>query len=89
MSRPVERVHTGWRLAALYPLGGRVPALRRVPLPVRRATRRGLTAAAVHAHRSAVRRAQVAAVTGSHGKTTVKDLLGAMLATVGPTAITP
>jgi len=85
---PLERVHTGWRLRALYPLGGRFPALELVPPPVRGAIRRGLTRTAVAAHRRLVLRARVVAVTGTAGKTTTKDLLGTMLAAAGPTAIT-
>jgi UDP-N-acetylmuramoyl-tripeptide--D-alanyl-D-alanine ligase len=59
-----------------------------VPLPVRRATRRALTAAAVRAHLARCRSTTLVAVTGSTGKTTLKDLLAAMLAAAGPTVRT-
>jgi UDP-N-acetylmuramoyl-tripeptide--D-alanyl-D-alanine ligase len=81
----VERIPSGLLLHALYPLGGKVPGLRRVPRPVRRVTRRTLTAAAVRAHMARCRGVHKVAITGTHGKTTTKDLLAAMLATEGRT----
>ena len=85
----VERTHEGLVLRALYPLGSSVPALRRVPVPVRRATRRTLTATAVRAHLARCRRTRLVAITGSRGKTTLKDLTAAMLSAAGPTVRTP
>jgi UDP-N-acetylmuramoyl-tripeptide--D-alanyl-D-alanine ligase len=69
----------------LYPLGGKLPALKRVPQPARKAMRRALTAAAVHAHLARCRGVSFVAITGSRGKTTTKELLAAMLATEGRT----
>lgn len=86
--RAEERAHSGPLLHALYPLGGTVPLLRRLPVGLRRRTRRLLTAAAVRAHMARCRETAVIAITGSVGKTTTKDLLAAMLAPAGSTVKT-
>ena len=83
-----ERTHSGLRLALLYPLHPKVPALAHVPRPVRRRVRRSLTAVAVRAHVRRCGATTFAGVTGSRGKTTTKDLLAHMLASAGPTAMT-
>lgn len=88
MPGPVERTHGGWRLRALYPLAGVVAPLGAVPTPVRRIVRRRVTEAAVRVNLSRCRDVRLVGVTGSMGKTTVKDLLGAMLATRGRTLVT-
>ena len=80
-----ERTPRGLLLQALYPLAGKVPGLRRVPLPIRRVARRSLTRAAVRAHLARCAGTTIVGVTGSSGKTTTKDLLAAMLAPCGPT----
>jgi len=79
----VERTHTGVLLRALYPLG-----LDQLPLGVRRSVRRATTSAAVHAWLARCQGVQIAAITGSMGKTTTKDMLAAMLASAGPTVRT-
>lgn len=84
----IERTQRGLLLQTLYPLHGKVPGLRHVPLSVRRHTRRALTGAGVRLHLARCRGVTVAAVTGSMGKTTTKDLLAEMLATAGPTVKT-
>jgi UDP-N-acetylmuramoyl-tripeptide--D-alanyl-D-alanine ligase len=83
-----ERGHADAVLAALYPLHPNHPWLARVPVPIRRITRRGLTRVAVRAHLLRCRNVVIVAVTGSAGKTTTKDLLGEMLAAAGPTVRT-
>lgn len=88
MSGPEERVHRGLLLHALYPLAGTIPGLRRLPAGVRRATRRGLTTAAVRAQMRRCRGVRLIGVTGSMGKTTAKDLLAEMLAPSGRTVKT-
>lgn len=87
--RAVERTHSGLRLQLLYPLGSKVPGLRRLPQSLRRVTRRRLTELAVAAHLARCRRVEMAAITGSRGKTTTKDLLAQMLAAAAPTSKTP
>ncbi|MGH8969607.1 MAG: Mur ligase family protein, partial [Actinomycetes bacterium] len=83
-----ERGHQGAVLNALYPLHPHHPWLARVPVHIRRTTRRVLTRGAVRAHLLRCRDVVIVAVTGSAGKTTTKDLLGEMLAAVGPTVRT-
>ncbi len=80
-----ERAHSGVLLQALYPLGSKVPGLNHLPEGVRRMARRAATRAAVDLHLRRCRNTRIVGVTGSMGKTTVKDLLGEMLAPDGPT----
>jgi UDP-N-acetylmuramoyl-tripeptide--D-alanyl-D-alanine ligase len=84
-SSPQERGHSGAVLGALYPLHERHPWLARVPVRIRKVTRRALTHVAVRAHLRRCRKVAIVAITGSAGKTTTKDLLGEMLAAAGPT----
>ena len=84
----MERAQRGWRLRLLYPMSGRFPALRSLPLPLRRLARRAATRAAVRLAQARSGQTRFVALTGAVGKTTAKDLLGAMLATTGPTVVT-
>jgi UDP-N-acetylmuramoyl-tripeptide--D-alanyl-D-alanine ligase len=88
MGRAVTRTHRGLPLHVLYPLGSKVPGLRRVPATLRRTARRRLTGAAVRVHGRRCRGVSLAAITGSRGKTTAKDILAEMLAPAGTTVKT-
>lgn len=85
---PVERLPPRALLHLLYPLEHKLPGLTRVPVPVRRRARRALTAAAVRAGLARCRDTTFVGITGSLGKTTVKDLTAAMLSAAGPTVRT-
>jgi UDP-N-acetylmuramoyl-tripeptide--D-alanyl-D-alanine ligase len=88
MPSPVERVHTGLGLQLLYPLEGKLAGIEHLPSSLRGALRRALTAAAVRSSLRRCTQTRLVAVTGSVGKTTTKDLLGAMLSTAGPAMVT-
>jgi UDP-N-acetylmuramoyl-tripeptide--D-alanyl-D-alanine ligase len=83
-----ERTHSGRLLLVLYPLGRKIRGVRSVPTPVKKVVRRALTRAAVRAYTARCRRVFMVGVTGSTGKTTVKDLLSEMLSAVGQTSRT-
>ena len=69
----------------LHPLDARVPGLELVPRPARRALRRLALTRRVRRHTAALAGVRIAAVTGSMGKTTTKDLVAEMLALDGRT----
>lgn len=82
--RAVTRAPRGLAAPRLYPLT-ELRGRRFMPVAARRIVRRRLTEAGVAAHLGRCRSVRMIGVTGSMGKTTLKDLLAEMLAEVGPT----